>query len=105
MHAPALDGAALPDAVEGPRDHPAAGRPESLTAPLVPLLLRAAAAAKYCGVSEATFWRWDSAGRIPRGRKISAGVKVWSRPELEAWAAAGCPERRTWESMKPSNHR
>jgi predicted DNA-binding transcriptional regulator AlpA len=66
---------------------------------LVPLALRAAQAAPYCGVSEATWWRWDTAGKIPRGRKLSRGVKVWCRLELEAWAAAGFPSRQEWEAM------
>lgn len=88
VHRPAQDGAAPSPA----------GEP--LAAPLPPLLLRAAQAAAYCGVSEATWWRWDSAGKIPRGRKVSAGVKVWSRPELEAWAAAGLPPRQQWEATQ-----
>src|SRR5689334_3866035 len=65
---------------------------------LPPLLLRAAQAAAYCGVSEATWWRWDSAGRIPRGRKVSRGVKVWSRVELEEWAGLGLPTRSEFEA-------
>jgi len=64
------------------------------------LFLRAAQAAAFCGVSEATWWRWDSAGRIPAGRKISGGVKVWNRPELERWAEAGCPSRAEWEARR-----
>jgi predicted DNA-binding transcriptional regulator AlpA len=71
---------------------------------LPPLLLRAAQAASYCGVSEATWWRWEAAGKMPRGRKISGGVKVWSRPELDAWAAAGCPTRREWETRQAAQY-
>jgi predicted DNA-binding transcriptional regulator AlpA len=67
--------------------------------PLPPLLLRAAQAAVYCGVSDATWWRWDAAGKIPRGRKVSAGVKVWSRLELEQWAAMGLPPRAEFEAL------
>lgn len=67
---------------------------------LLPLLLRAAQAAAHCGVSEATWWRWDAAGRIPRGRKVSAGVKVWSRLELEEWAALGLPPRAEFEARQ-----
>jgi predicted DNA-binding transcriptional regulator AlpA len=67
---------------------------------LAPLLLRAAQAAAYCGVSEATWWRWDDADRIPRGRKISPGVKLWSRPDLELWAALGCPSRTEFEARQ-----
>jgi predicted DNA-binding transcriptional regulator AlpA len=66
------------------------------------LLLRAAQAAAYCGVSEATWWRWDAAGRIPRGHKVSAGVKLWSRLDLEQWAALGCPSRAEFEARQQS---
>jgi predicted DNA-binding transcriptional regulator AlpA len=65
-----------------------------------PLLLRTAQAAAYCGVSEATWWRWDAAGRMPRGRKVSAGVKLWSRRELEEWAAMGLPSRAEFEARQ-----
>jgi predicted DNA-binding transcriptional regulator AlpA len=71
---------------------------------LPPLFLRAAQASAFCAVSEATWWRWDAAGKMPRGRKVSGGVKVWSRPELEAWAAAGCPTRREWEARQAAQH-
>jgi predicted DNA-binding transcriptional regulator AlpA len=72
----------------------------NLGSALPPLLLRAAQAAAYCGVSEATWWRWDSAGRIPRGRKVSGGVKVWSRPELEEWATLGLPPRAEFDALR-----
>jgi predicted DNA-binding transcriptional regulator AlpA len=68
---------------------------------LAPLLLRAPEAAAYCAVSEATWWRWDAAGKIPRRRKVSSGVRVWNRPELERWAALGFPARqnlRRWNA-------
>jgi predicted DNA-binding transcriptional regulator AlpA len=74
------------------------------TAAPAPLLLRAAQAAAFCGVSEATWWRWDAAGRMPRGRKVSAGVKVWSRPELEEWAAGGCVPRTEWDARQAAKH-
>jgi predicted DNA-binding transcriptional regulator AlpA len=89
------EGAGGPTPVNGAT--PARG-PAALA--MTPLLLRAAQAAAYCGVSEPTWWRWDAAGRIPRGHKVSAGVKVWSRPELDAWAGAGLPDRAAWEVMK-----
>ena len=77
------------------------GTPPGAPGPaLPPLLLRAAQAAVYCGVSEATWWRWDAAGRMPRGRKVSAGVKLWSRLELEQWAELGCPSRAEFEARK-----
>jgi predicted DNA-binding transcriptional regulator AlpA len=67
---------------------------------ILPALLRAQKAAQFCDVSEATWWRWDAAGRIPAGFKISPGVKHWRRAELRAWINAGCPDRKTWEAMR-----
>jgi predicted DNA-binding transcriptional regulator AlpA len=88
-------------------DEPVEGHPRNRgTVPdppgpaLPPLLLRAAQAAVYCGVSEATWWRWDAARRIPRGHKVSPGVKVWSRLELEQWAALGFPSRKDFEARQ-----
>jgi predicted DNA-binding transcriptional regulator AlpA len=62
-------------------------------------LLRAKRAARLCDVSLATWWRWDAAGKIPAGIKISGGTKRWRREELKAWVRARCPDRRTWEAM------
>jgi predicted DNA-binding transcriptional regulator AlpA len=66
---------------------------------LKPALLRAAGAAGYTGVSEATWWRWDSAGLCPGGVKI-AGCRLWSRRELDGWIGRGCPPRDEWEVLK-----
>jgi predicted DNA-binding transcriptional regulator AlpA len=72
-------------------------RPEVPDGP--PLLLRAAQACRLCSVSEATWGRWDSAGKIPRGIKIG-GARLWRRAELLDWVAAGCPPRREWEARR-----
>jgi predicted DNA-binding transcriptional regulator AlpA len=83
----------------GPAYPPSKLHSEAEQAPVLPpLLLRAAQAAAYCGVSPATWWRWDSAGKIPRGQKVSNGVKVWNRLELENWAALGLPPRAEFEA-------
>jgi predicted DNA-binding transcriptional regulator AlpA len=60
-----------------------------------PLLLRAPEAAQACGVSQATWWRWDAGGLCPTGVKI-AGCRLWSRRELAAWSRHGCPSRGEW---------
>jgi predicted DNA-binding transcriptional regulator AlpA len=62
-------------------------------------LLRAEKASRLCDVSLATWWRWDSAGKIPAGLKITGGSKRWRLEELEAWIRAGCPDRATWNAM------
>jgi hypothetical protein len=86
--------------IEELRDRPEAGRPGALGFPLLPLLLRALQVAELCSVSLSTWERWDAAGKVPRGRKPSRGVKLWSRAELEKWVALGCPDRRTFEACK-----
>lgn len=53
-------------------------------------LVRAAAAAKWAGVSRATFYAWRAAGRIPPGRRLSPGVVVYDLTELAA--ALSTPE-------------
>lgn len=63
------------------------------------LLLRARDAAATCGVSVATWWRWDAAGRCPAPVRIGSSVR-WRRSELEAWVAAGCPDRLEWQAVQ-----
>jgi predicted DNA-binding transcriptional regulator AlpA len=64
-----------------------------------PALLRARDASKLCGISLASWWRWDAAGRMPRGVKIG-GARLWSRGELLAWIDAGCPDRAEWQARR-----
>ena len=68
------------------------------------LLLRAAEAARLCAVSKVSWFRWDSAGRIPQGLKIG-GCKVWRRSELEAWIEAGTPNREKWQALQAATRR
>jgi predicted DNA-binding transcriptional regulator AlpA len=68
------------------------------------LLLTARQGASLCGVSTATWWRWDSAGRIPAALRLSPGCVRWRRAELVDWTAAGCPERRTWEAIQTARN-
>lgn len=80
--------------------------PEALAHPELPslrepaLLLPARQAAALCGVSTATWWRWDASGRIPAPVRLSAGCVRWRRAELAEWTAAGCPERKTWVAIQ-----
>lgn len=68
-------------------------------APLPPLLVTAADAARLCGTSRPTWDRWTSAGLNPAPRRIG-GRPLWSVAELQAWIEAGCPDRRRWEAMR-----
>jgi predicted DNA-binding transcriptional regulator AlpA len=76
---------------------------ETAAARVEPALLRARDAAKLCGISLASWWRWDAAGRMPRGVKIG-GARLWSRAELLAWIAAGCLERAEWQARQAAQH-
>jgi predicted DNA-binding transcriptional regulator AlpA len=62
-------------------------------------LLRAKRACRLCDVSEATWWRWDAAGKVPAGLKIGGG-KFWRQRELLAWIEGGCPDRQTWNALR-----
>jgi len=43
--------------------------------------------------------RMDSAGKLPRPIRLGASVR-WPVAEIEAWLAAGAPDRRIWEQVK-----
>ncbi len=68
-------------------------------AALPPLLARASDAARLCGVSGATFDRLRSAGKIPAPLRLG-GSLCWRVAELAAWTEAGCPDRKTWETLR-----
>ena len=68
------------------------------------LLLPARQAAALCGVSPATWWRWEAAGKIPAAVRIGSTVR-WRRAELEAWTAAGCPSRAEWQALQATAQR
>jgi len=62
----------------------------------LPLLLRAADAARLCRVSLRTWRAWDATGNVPQPVRIGRAV-FWRLDELRAWVAAGCPDRATWQ--------
>ena len=68
---------------------------------LSPLLLRASDAAAACNTSVRTWRSWNSSGKIPRPVRIGRSI-FWQPEELKAWAAAGCPDRATWEVIRQS---
>jgi predicted DNA-binding transcriptional regulator AlpA len=57
-------------------------------------------AAAASGVSRSQWWKLHSMGRIPRPVYLGTRKPVWIVRELEEWAAAGMPDRETWERMK-----
>ena len=84
-----------------------AALPQSLTAKdlrIDPLLLAARQAAALCSVSTATWWRWDTAARIPAPVRLSPGCVRWAREVLTAWIQWGCPDRKRFEAMQASRN-
>jgi excisionase family DNA binding protein len=51
------------------------------------------------GIGKRTVWTWDAAGKLPAPVRIGATVR-WRAAELDAWAAAGCPDRATWAALR-----
>lgn len=66
-------------------------------APVVALLLSDGQAAAALGISRAHFRNLDRKGLIPRGLSLGR-CRRWSAAELASWAAAGAPDRLTWQA-------
>jgi predicted DNA-binding transcriptional regulator AlpA len=68
----------------------------------VPILYDAVGLAHALAISVKSLRRMNNAGRLPRPVKIGIGDRNlrWRREEIEAWCAAGCPDRQTWEGAK-----
>jgi predicted DNA-binding transcriptional regulator AlpA len=49
--------------------------------------------------SVASLERDQAAGRLPAPVYVG-GSRRWRRAEVEAWVAAGCPERVRWEEIR-----
>jgi predicted DNA-binding transcriptional regulator AlpA len=64
-----------------------------------PLAIDAADVGKLLSVSERHVWGMNSRGRLPRPIRLGRAVR-WRVAELQAWLAAGCPERSRWEAMR-----
>jgi predicted DNA-binding transcriptional regulator AlpA len=65
-----------------------------------PVLVGPARAAAMLGVSKSMLWKLEALAQIPAPRRLGSKVTVWAVAELRAWAAAGCPRRDLWESLK-----
>jgi predicted DNA-binding transcriptional regulator AlpA len=65
-----------------------------------PLLIPDTQAARLCGIGRATWHRLRAAGRLgPQPVRLGRAVR-YRRAEVEQWAAAGCPDARTWAAMQ-----
>jgi len=75
-----------------------AGKAETNGQSLI-MALSAAELAQALGVSLRHVHRMNTAGKIPRPIRLSRSVR-WPIQEIQAWLAAGAPDRRTWEAIK-----
>jgi predicted DNA-binding transcriptional regulator AlpA len=68
--------------------------------PAAALLLTAEDLARLLQLSGKTIKRMDQAGRLPRAVRLGerGHTKRWRRDEIDAWIAAGCPDRGKWET-------
>jgi hypothetical protein len=70
---------------------------------LPPLMVRAPEAARLCGTSEASWWRWVAGHLCPAGVRV-AGQRLWSRRSLALWVQWGCPPRAEFEARLAVQH-
>jgi predicted DNA-binding transcriptional regulator AlpA len=73
----------------------------SLTAPAhpntEPLMVRATAAARLCGVSEATWHRLRAAHQTPAPLRLGGSI-LWRVSDLKLFVEWGCPNRKEFEA-------
>lgn len=69
------------------------------TAPIQPLAVDAAQAARMCGIGRTCWLGLVNAGRAPAGIRLGKRV-VWRIADLDDWLAAGAPSRDQWERKK-----
>ena len=72
--------------------------------PLSPVAVDAKRLAALLNVSVRTIRTLDAAGKLPRPVKIGGRSVRWVASEIEAWLAAGAPDRRTWETLRSERH-
>lgn len=51
-------------------------------------------------ISQATFERLKSLGRLPAPIEFSQNCHKWNSVEVREWINAGCPDRAEWEKIK-----
>ncbi|MCK4850608.1 MAG: helix-turn-helix domain-containing protein [Phycisphaerae bacterium] len=64
-----------------------------------PLAFSAQQLADRLGVSLRHIRRLDSAGKLPKPIRLGRSVR-WPVQEVEAFLAAGAPDRQRWQTMK-----
>jgi len=63
------------------------------------LLVDANGVGDLLGVSASQVRSFNDSGRLPLPIYLGASIR-WNVKELEAWAAAGCPERSKWINVR-----
>jgi predicted DNA-binding transcriptional regulator AlpA len=63
---------------------------------ILPAALKRPDAAAFCGMSTTEFGQRYRAGELPAPSRFGNGVPRWSRDELRAWMAHGCPPVERW---------
>jgi predicted DNA-binding transcriptional regulator AlpA len=53
-----------------------------------------------CGISRAQWFKLSASGRTPLPVRLGTRRPVYIIAELEAWLAAGAPDRLTWQKLK-----
>lgn len=51
-------------------------------------------------IDRVTAQRWLMAGKLPEPLRLSKTCSRWPQSEIQAWLAAGCPDRKVWETLK-----
>jgi prophage regulatory protein len=64
-----------------------------------PLAADARRLARLLGVGLRTVRTWDAAGKLPRPVRVGGRV-LWPLAEVNAWLAAGGPDRTAWDALK-----
>ena len=70
------------------------------SAAIPPLVVDAKQLAGMLGLCERTVRTMDTAGKLPQPLRLNSRCVRWSVAEIEAWLAAGAPDRKTWEAIK-----
>jgi predicted DNA-binding transcriptional regulator AlpA len=71
---------------------------------IAPATLTRQALANYLSRSTASVDRDAAAGRLPSPIWLG-GAKRWLKSEIDAWLAAGAPQRDQWERMQKAKAR
>lgn len=64
-----------------------------------PVLITAAMLAEWLNVSERHIHNLRNDGKLPAPVLLGRAVR-WNAGEIQAWLAAGAPERKAWEAMR-----